>query len=143
MPADLYAACTRPEQSKARGPSAPKTYGLPSWALAYATTFVPSFFFTSPTVVRGIAACLVMVSVGVPGAAASGVPRPAARSGRCAGSVRWASGCFLCSTGWVRPAGGVAVSPGAGFGSVVRGAGGRETTGGGPVAGLVPGPVGT
>src|SRR2546423_12657494 len=37
-PTWAQAAITRPEQSNAPGPAAPKTYGLPSWAYAYAMT---------------------------------------------------------------------------------------------------------
>src|SRR2546429_9445514 len=37
-PTWAQAAMTRPEQSNAPGPAAPNTYGLPSWAYAYAMT---------------------------------------------------------------------------------------------------------
>src|SRR5262245_6945521 len=39
MPAALYAAWVRPEQSKELGPVAPHTYGLPSWSRAKAMTW--------------------------------------------------------------------------------------------------------
>src|SRR5690242_3443457 len=40
-PACAHAAMVRPEQSKVLGPAVANTYGLPSWARAYATAIAP------------------------------------------------------------------------------------------------------
>src|SRR5437879_12590729 len=43
-PALLYALIVSPEQSKLSGPTAPNTYGLPSWALAKSITWATTAF---------------------------------------------------------------------------------------------------